>query len=147
VAAIWKTDSGRASQWFETACAPAVDQALAVLVREQTSQARDADLRRLEKALASPDQPTSSRMDETSEPDGHPGTSPAGADTVRKLNVVLIRTWMYEEGLTFEELAKHLKISSRTVASMLTNGDYHGRKAVTKLANLMNRDRKDLYQA
>jgi hypothetical protein len=41
---IWKGHSRAADQWFETAIAPAVGQALAILVREQISQARDLEL-------------------------------------------------------------------------------------------------------
>jgi hypothetical protein len=41
---IWRGRSNAADQWLETAIAPAVGQALAILVREQISQARDLEL-------------------------------------------------------------------------------------------------------
>jgi hypothetical protein len=68
-----------------------------------------------------------------------------GAKNTPVLNVGLIKAWMNDEGWTNEALARELKISERALSSLRNNGDYHGIDAVTKLANLMRRDRADLY--
>ena len=62
-----------------------------------------------------------------------------------KLNVKLIDKWMEDEGYDNKGLAAELKISVRTVSSLRNNGGYHGADAVTRLANLMNRDVEELY--
>jgi DNA-binding XRE family transcriptional regulator len=69
------------------------------------------------------------------------------AETNKKpqLNLALIRDWYADEGWTIEMLATKLGVSKRTVSSILNNGDYHGSKAVNKLAELMNLDVVDLY--
>jgi hypothetical protein len=64
---------------------------------------------------------------------------------VPKLNVDLISKWMGDEGYDNKELAAALKISVRAVSSLRNDGDYHGDDAVTRLANLMKRDKEDLY--
>jgi hypothetical protein len=64
---------------------------------------------------------------------------------VPKLNVDLISKWMEDEGYDNKELAAALKISVRAVSSLRNDGDYHGDEAVTRLANLMKRDKEDLY--
>jgi len=66
---------------------------------------------------------------------------------VRKLNTDLITKWMKTEGYTSTELASRLRVSGRAVSSMRRNGKYHGEPAITKLANLMERDADDLYLA
>lgn len=71
---------------------------------------------------------------------------PGSRDSVKRmLKADIVQTWMAKEGYTNETLAQKLKTSTRVVSSMLNNGDYHGRRAVTKLANLMGRDSVDLY--
>jgi hypothetical protein len=62
-----------------------------------------------------------------------------------KLNVELIGKWMDEEGYVNDTLATSLQVSARTVSSIRNNGKYHGRDAVTKLANVMERDVEELY--
>ena len=69
-----------------------------------------------------------------------------GEKTGPKLKVEFIKDWMEGEGWTNQSLAQRLKISERAVSSMRNNGEYHGSKAVTKLANLMGRDIDDLYR-
>jgi hypothetical protein len=72
---------------------------------------------------------------------------PAGDGTKNPpvLNVEFIKTWMNDEGWTNETLAQELNISERALSSLRNNGEYHGKDAVTKLANLMGRDVADLY--
>jgi hypothetical protein len=62
-----------------------------------------------------------------------------------ELNVALIKAWMDEESWTNKTLAQKLTISERAVSSMRNNGRYHGKDAVTKLANVMGREPIDLY--
>jgi hypothetical protein len=62
-----------------------------------------------------------------------------------KLNVRVICDWLDKEGWENETLAEKLDLSARTVSSLRNNGNYHGRKAVAKLANLMGCDPVDLY--
>jgi hypothetical protein len=50
LASIWKGHSNAARSWYETACAPAIEQALGILMRERTSQARHVELGRLARA-------------------------------------------------------------------------------------------------
>jgi len=50
MASIWKERSDLASHWYKTGCAPAVDQALATLVGERISLARNVELGRLLRA-------------------------------------------------------------------------------------------------
>ncbi len=57
----------------------------------------------------------------------------------------LIIDWMEDEGWTNKTLAQRLDLSERVISSMRNNGKYHGKDAVTKLANLMERDPIDLY--
>jgi hypothetical protein len=64
---------------------------------------------------------------------------------VPRLNVELISKWMEEECYDNKELATALKISVRAVSSLRNDGDYHGDEAITRLANLMKRDKEDLY--
>jgi len=64
----------------------------------------------------------------------------------RRLDLELIGKWMRDEGYHNKDLASALQISVRTVSSLRNNGMYHGDAAVTKLANLMNREVEDLYQ-
>ncbi|MFN7998613.1 MAG: hypothetical protein U0Q18_33630 [Bryobacteraceae bacterium] len=74
--------------------------------------------------------------------------TPTGPGPVRlPVKTDLINKWMTEEGYTGKELAQKLGLSERTVSSIRRNGPYHGRKAVLKLATLMNRDEFDLYQS
>jgi len=63
---------------------------------------------------------------------------------VPKLNVELIDKWMDDEGYDNNELAKALDVSVRTVSSLRNNGNYHGAAAITRLANLMERDPEEL---
>jgi hypothetical protein len=73
-------------------------------------------------------------------------TKPHGRGRSR-LSTALINKWMKDEGYNNNELAAALKTSPRVVSSLRNNGDYHGDEAVTKLANLMERDVEDLYLA
>lgn len=68
-----------------------------------------------------------------------------GPAPVPALRTELIKTWMDDEGWTNEALAGKLQTSERVISSLRNNGKYHGRDAVTKLANLMERDPVDLY--
>jgi hypothetical protein len=61
------------------------------------------------------------------------------------LDVSLISTWMDKEGWINKSLAKRLGVSERAISSLRNNGSYHGTDAITKLANLMNRNVEDLY--
>lgn len=72
-----------------------------------------------------------------------------GADLkplVPALDAVRIRKWMADEGYDVPTLALQLKKSERAVTSLLNGGDYHGRKVLGKVANLMGCDVSDLYQ-
>jgi len=64
-----------------------------------------------------------------------------------RLNVALIEKWIADEGYTNKELAGQLGTSERVVSSIRNEGKYHGRDALTTLANLMNRDVDDLYES
>jgi hypothetical protein len=55
-----------------------------------------------------------------------------------------INRWMLEESYDNQELADRLRCSLRTVHSMRKNQRYHGRKAIAKLANLMQVEVADL---
>jgi hypothetical protein len=82
------------------------------------------------------------------QPEPSPAPTSEDSNTERKarlLNVELIGEWMSTEGYDNKELADALNISIRAISSMRNNGDYHGQDAVTKLANLMNRDVDDLF--
>jgi hypothetical protein len=57
-----------------------------------------------------------------------------------------IRAWMNTEGYDVPTLAQELDSSERALRSLLNNGDYHGKKLLTKLANLMGCDVLDLYE-
>jgi hypothetical protein len=61
------------------------------------------------------------------------------------LRTDLIEDWIDDKGYTNELLAKRLKLSERVISSLRNDGKYHGRDAVTKLANLMECDPSDLY--
>ena len=52
---------------------------------------------------------------------------------------------MLDEGYRNKDLAAQMKVSPRTISSILNDGKYHGLDAVTKLANLMKCDVEDLY--
>jgi hypothetical protein len=64
-----------------------------------------------------------------------------------RLDTELINKWIRDEDYDNKTLAVTLKLSPRTVSSLRTSGRYHGADAVTKLANLMERDVEDLYLA
>lgn len=61
------------------------------------------------------------------------------------LDVDRINQFVADEGYDNQELAEKLGVSERAVSSMRNNHKYHGRKAVEKLAKLMNLDATDLY--
>jgi hypothetical protein len=69
----------------------------------------------------------------------------AGKHEVPKLNVGRIREWMDDENYDNKGLAVALKRSPRVVSSLRNDGKNHGRKALTKLANLMGCDVEDLF--
>jgi hypothetical protein len=79
--------------------------------------------------------------------DAHQGEAKAESDgePVPALCKDLILAWMNEDGWTNKTLAARLGVTERVISSMRNNGKYHGRDAVTKLANLMGRDPSDLY--
>ncbi len=52
LASIWNGKSGVTDRWFQTTCAPAIEKALAVLVKQRIAQARDVESKRLERAPA-----------------------------------------------------------------------------------------------
>jgi hypothetical protein len=62
-----------------------------------------------------------------------------------RLNVKMIRDWIFEEGWTNQTLAKELNTSERTISSIRNDGSYHGLDILTKLANRMNKDVSDLF--
>jgi hypothetical protein len=62
-----------------------------------------------------------------------------------RLNLDIINQFMKDEGYDNKELAAALEISVRAVSSLRNGGDYHGGAALTRLANLMNREVEDLY--
>jgi len=64
---------------------------------------------------------------------------PESVSTSLKLDIERINHWIENEGYRNSELAESLKISERAVSSIRNNGEYHGRDAVIKLANLMCR--------
>jgi hypothetical protein len=49
LASIWNGRSDATDSWFQETCAPAIEKALAVLVKQRIAQARDVDSKRLEK--------------------------------------------------------------------------------------------------
>jgi hypothetical protein len=49
-AIIWKGRSDVTDRWFEDLCAPAIEKALAVLVKQRIAQARDVEVQRLVRA-------------------------------------------------------------------------------------------------
>ena len=53
LASIWKGKSDATDRWFQGTCAPAIEKALAVLVKQRIAQARDAESKRLERAPTS----------------------------------------------------------------------------------------------
>jgi hypothetical protein len=63
-----------------------------------------------------------------------------------KLDSSRINKWIDDQGYDNETLAQQLKASRRATSSMRNNGKHHGRKLVTKLANLMDCDPEDLYR-
>jgi hypothetical protein len=77
-------------------------------------------------------------------PDARRGTG-ARKESRRVLNSSLINDWMASDDWTNETLAQKLHISERAVSSLRNDGSYHGKDAITKLANLMGRDPEDLY--
>lgn len=79
--------------------------------------------------------------------DAHPREAKTESDgePVPALRTDLILTWINEEGWTNKTLAARLGVSERVISSMRNDGNYHGKDAVTRLANLMARDPSDLY--
>ena len=61
------------------------------------------------------------------------------------LDVARIRVWMSNEGYDIPTLALELGRSERAVTSMLNGGNYHGKKLLARLANLMMCDLSDLF--
>jgi hypothetical protein len=61
------------------------------------------------------------------------------------LNTAFISEWMDAEGWTNTTLADKLSLSPRVISSIRNNGSLHGLPAITKLANLMQRDPDELY--
>lgn len=49
LAKIWKGRSDVTDRWFDTTCAPAMEKALAALVKQRIAQARDVETKRLER--------------------------------------------------------------------------------------------------
>ncbi len=78
---------------------------------------------------------------------GRPSHSSGAAESETKsqLDIARIGEWMSDAGYTNESLGLRLHASSRAVASLRSNGRYHGRSIVQKLANLMGCDMSDLY--
>lgn len=62
-----------------------------------------------------------------------------------KLNLALIGKFIEDEGYKNDDLAAELGISPRAVSSLRNDGEYHGRDALTKLANLMKCEVDDLF--
>ena len=84
--------------------------------------------------------------------EARPQTAPAETHAANdpqprpRLDTDRIEKWMQEEGYDNRELAEKLHISRRVVSSMVNNGEYHGRRAIEKLAKLMGLDAFDLYR-
>ena len=73
---------------------------------------------------------------------------PTKADTSvqpPKLNLELVGKFIEDEGYKNDDLAAELGISLRAVSSLRNDGEYHGRDALTKLANLMKCEIDDLF--
>jgi hypothetical protein len=70
VASVWKSRSKAIDRWYKRACEPAVEEALADLVREGTDRARADELKRLERGSIEDALPKANLA----------GTTPPGAD-------------------------------------------------------------------
>jgi hypothetical protein len=70
--------------------------------------------------------------------DSHMVAETPSAGNAAQVDTNLIKDWMNKEGYTNESLARHLRLSERVISSLRNNGRYHGRDAITKLANLMS---------
>jgi hypothetical protein len=70
LASIWKGRSESASLWYEKACAPAIDQALAAVMRERISRARGVELLRLQRLPVTGEMKTGALIPHEICPDG-----------------------------------------------------------------------------
>jgi hypothetical protein len=86
-----------------------------------------------------------SGVDAVNEADPREAKAESESEPVPTLCTDIILAWMNDDGYTNRTLAAKLGVSERVISSMRNNGKYHGRDAVTKLANLMDRDPSDLF--
>jgi hypothetical protein len=81
----------------------------------------------------------------TGQPEANTETSSEAPEPAPGLRTDLIEDWIDDKGYTNKLLAERLRTSVRVISSLRNNGKYHGRDAVTRLANLMGCDPTDLY--